>query len=259
MTSVTEAAPPALQDKERRLRDFLAIPPEVSLIPSDARLPALTPKLAEHLGAHNLEWHAIPAADAAPFDDPYLTRLYPRRPRNFDVAAHGLPSCRDALANGHREHQGMAVAVETTLKPRYLPENRQCYGTLYGFDSTADPFAAYLRKAGFLTSTRYGHHYDSLCHFLRLVDGDWRSRGLMPEGYRLTLCPPVVFNLAGTVFHPEWSTTETLELGFYWDQHGNANCFAVGSNGPGDFSYVHQIETDSDWTQLGFRLALIPK
>lgn len=157
MTPVTGAAPPALQDKERRLRDFLAIRPGVSLIPADARLPALTPKLAEHLEAYNLKWHAIPAADAEPFDDAYLARLYPRRPRNFDVAAHGLPSCRDALTKGHREHQGMAVAVETTLKPRYLPENHQCYGTLYGFDSTADPFAVHLRKAGFLTSTLYVH------------------------------------------------------------------------------------------------------
>ena len=81
----------------------------------------------------------------------------------------------------------------------------------------------------------------------------------MPQGYRLTVCPPVVFNLVGTIFHPEWSRTESLELGFYRDENGNAKCYAVGSNAPGDFSYIHEIETESDWALLGFRTALVPE
>jgi hypothetical protein len=81
----------------------------------------------------------------------------------------------------------------------------------------------------------------------------------MPPGYRLTICPPVVFNLVGTIFHPEWSETESLELGFYRDENNNAKCYAVGSNAPGDFSYIHEIETESDWALLGFRTALVPE
>ena len=79
----------------------------------------------------------------------------------------------------------------------------------------------------------------------------------MPRGYRLTICPPAVFNLVGTIFHPEWSETESLELGFYRDEKGNATCYAVGSNEPGDYSYIQRIETESDWTYLGFRVALV--
>ena len=81
----------------------------------------------------------------------------------------------------------------------------------------------------------------------------------MPDGYRLTICPPVIFNLIGTIFHPEWSRTESLELGFYRDENTNAKCYAVGSNAPEDFSYIHEIETESDWALLGFRTALVPE
>ncbi len=58
--------------------------------------------------------------------------------------------------------------------------------------------------------------------------------------------------------HREWSLTESLELGFYRDEKGNAKCYAVGSNAPNDFSYISEIETASDWTYLGFRTALVP-
>lgn len=81
----------------------------------------------------------------------------------------------------------------------------------------------------------------------------------MPQRYRLTICPPVIFNLIGTIFHREWSDTESQELGFYRDEDGSAKCYAVGSNAPGDFSFIHEIETDSDWELLGFRTALIPE
>ncbi len=82
---------------------------------------------------------------------------------------------------------------------------------------------------------------------------------MLPRGYRVTVCPPAVFNLVGTVFHPEWSETETLELGFYRDEQRNATCYAVGSNAPGDFSYITEIEGDTEWALAGFRVALVPE
>jgi hypothetical protein len=108
-------------------------------------------------------------------------------------------------------------------------------------------------------ATRFNHNYLSLRAFIRVVSEDWHARKMMPEGYRLTVCPPAVFNLVGNVFHREWSETETLELGFYRDEKGNATCYAVGSNAPGDFSYVNEVELETDWTLLGFRVALVPE
>jgi hypothetical protein len=109
-----------------------------------------------------------------------------------------------------------------------------------------------------VTGTRYNHNYASLREYVNVVNADWREKGVMPAGYRLTICPPAVFNLVGNLFHPEWSETESLELGFYRDAHGNAKCYAVGCNGPEDFSYIHEIETNSDWALLGFRNVLVP-
>jgi hypothetical protein len=90
-----------------------------------------------------------------------------------------------------------------------------------------------------------------------LLTDDWQMRGLLPSGYRVTICPPVVFNLIGSVFHPEWSQTPSLEVGWYWE-HGSAQCYVVGANGPGDFSYVEPVETAVDWKMFGFRIALAP-
>ena len=73
----------------------------------------------------------------------------------------------------------------------------------------------------------------------------------------MTLCPPVVFNLIGTVFHPEWSETESLEVGYYAEDQ-SAQCYVVGADGPMDFSYVEPLETATDWKMLGFRIALVP-
>jgi len=108
-------------------------------------------------------------------------------------------------------------------------------------------------------ATRYNHNYLSLREFIRVVTEDWRARKLLPQGYRLTICPPAVFNFVGSLFHNEWSETETLELGFYRDAAGNATCYAVGSNAPGDFSYINEVELDTDWTLAGFRIALVPE
>ncbi len=248
-----------IREREHRLREFFGLGAVVPLLHPRLWSVEVSPQITAHLAHFNLEWHIIPSADAIPFDNAYVARLYPRRSRNFERPHLHGPSYWEVLARGHSRHQGHIVAVETTLKPHYLPGNRQYYGTLYGHDATADPFAVYMGRARLTGGTRYAHTYHSLHELGNIVNEDWRTRGLLPPGYRVTLCPPAVFNLIGTVFHPEWSETETLELGFYRDDHGNATCYAVGCNAPGDFSYIHAIETSSDWTLLGFRAALLPE
>jgi|SRR5215216_3213430 len=247
------------EERARKMREFFGLAPEVVLVHDQNILTDISAPVAAHLARFNIEWHIIPDADAVPFDDAYAKRMYPMCARDFASAkAHGA-RCHEALVAGHRRHQGRILGVEATRKPVYLPGNRQSYGTAYGFDSTADPFAQYLGSGAFSTGTRYGHNYASLREFLDLVNRDWRLRDLMPKGYRLSICPPAIFNLIGNIFHCEWSETETLELGFYRDDHGNAKCYAVGSNAPGDFSYIHEVESNSDWTLLGFRTALVPE
>jgi hypothetical protein len=186
----------------------------------------------------------------------YFDRLYGGPfGKNSSIESTGV---RQKIIDGHKQHQGKVIGVETTRKPRYLPGNRQAYGTAYGFNQRADPFASYLGRAGMVNGTRYAHNYLSLRVFVEVLNEDWRSSARLPKGYRMTICPPAVFNLVGTIYHPEWSETESLELGFYRDGHGNATCYAVGCNGPGDFSYVHEVEGDTEWTLMGFRLALVP-
>ena len=248
-----------LHERETTLRQFFNLAPETSLLKQDAVIPDVSPTVAAHLARFNIEWHVIPSADAVPFDDDYVARLYPMRARDFARPDYHGESLLEALRISHRRHQGLSLGIESTGKPHYHQNNRQFYGTVYGHDATADPFASYLGKAGFATSTRYAHNYIPLREFVNLVTNDWRARALLPSGYRLTICSPALFNLVGAIFHPEWSETESLELGFYRDEKGNAHCFAVGSNAPGDYSYIQRIETDSDWTYLGFRLALVPE
>ncbi|HEX4950112.1 MAG TPA: hypothetical protein VFZ34_25830 [Blastocatellia bacterium] len=229
------------------------------MLSSEFRLPDVTPAMAEHLARFNLKWFLIPSAEVVPFDEAYVARLYPMRTRHFAQPDYHGYSVQEGLATGHRKHQGRVIGVETTQKPRYHHNNRQYYGTMYGFDATADPLLPYLKQAGFKQATRYEHTYLPLRELGNQVNQAWHSRTLMPRGYRLTICPPAVFNLVGTIFHPEWSATESLELGFYRDEKGNATCYAVGSNEPGDYSYIQRIETESDWTYLGFRIALVPE
>lgn len=247
-------------ERENKLREFFAFDATAELI-SRETLESFTvsPTVAAHVRKFNIEWHIIPSAEAVPIDtDDYRKRLYPTLKFGAGNREYQKTDAYQAIMNGHERHQGKIIGVETTLKPRYLPNNRQFYGTLYGFDAKADPFAAYLGRAHFTSGTRYAHNYKSLRDFVNLVTREWKERGLMPAGYRLTICPPVVFNLVGKIFHPEWSASESLELGFYRDAHGNAKCFAVGSNAPDDFSYIKEIETESDWALLGFRTALVP-
>lgn len=250
-----------IEDRQSRLREFFELDDQVELIPRQTiESFSVLPAVSEHLRKFNIEWHVIPSAQTVPIDtEDYRRRLYPMLKFDASNPDYKKTSSYRAIMDGHERHQGRIIGVETTPKPKYLPENRQFYGTPYGFDPKADPFAAYFGQAKMMSGTRYAHNYRSLRNLVNLITEDWSKRGLMPRGYRLTICPPVVFNLIGTVFHPEWSQTEPLELGFYRDEHNNAKCYAVGSNAPGDFSYIHEIETESDWALLGFRAAIVPE
>ena len=249
------------EEKQNKLREFFNLDENVELISREnVKSFDVPPKVAANLQRHNIEWHVVPSAEAVHIDtEDYRRKLYPTL--KFDSANRDYQKTASyrAIMDGHQRHQGRIIGVETTVKPKYLPDNRQFYGTLYGFESKADPFAEYFGEAKMMSGTRYAHNYASLRNFVNLVSKSWQKNGLMPKGYRLTVCPPVVFNLIGTIFHPEWSQTESLELGFYRDESNNAKCYAVGSNAPNDFSYIHEIETESDWALLGFRTALVPE
>ena len=247
-----------IEERSRKLYEFFGLETDVEMIASEAQKFELQPEVAEGLSHFNIEWHVIPSAEVLPTDDSYFTRLYPMPTRDFMKPGEHGASYRERLVRGHRQHQGCMIGVETTQKPCYLPGNRQFYGSHYGHDASADPFAAYMGQAGMMNGTRYDHNYLSLREFIRVVSDDWRARSIIPAGYRVTVCPPAVFNLVGTLFHPEWSDTETLELGFYRDEQGNATCYAVGSNAPGDFSYINEVEGEAEWSLMGFRLALVP-
>lgn len=242
-----------------RLQEFFGLAPDAELFAPEAKGFEVPPEAAGALSHFHIEWHVIPSADAVPLNDAYIERLYPAASREFTRPREHGGSYREQLFRGHARHQGRVVGVETTQKPRYLPGNKQFYGTPYGHDPAADPFAPYLGRAGMVNGTRFAHNYLSLREFVRVVNEDWRTRNLLPAGYRATICPPVVFNLVGNLFHPEWSETEPLELGFYRDEEGNAKCYAVGSSGPGDFSYVRGVEGEEEWALVGFRVALVPE
>jgi hypothetical protein len=247
------------EERVKRLAEFFDLGANAESLAMDAARFELRPEVVEGLRPFNIEWHIIPSEESLPLDDAYFARLYPAAPRDFTEAREHGPSYRDELVKGHRKHQGSVIGVETTVKPRYLPENRQFYGSLYGHDASADPLAPYMGRAGLMNGTRYAHNYLSLREFIRVVNEDWRARSIMPVNYRATVCPPAVFNLVGTLFHPEWSATETLELGFYRDDQGNATCYAVGSNAPNDFSHINEVEGEAEWSLMGFRLALVPE
>ena len=246
------------EERAERLREFFGLGRDAELLAPEAR-GFEPPEESGGLCHFQIEWHVVPSAETLPLDEAYAARLYSAASREFTRAREHGGSYREQLFRGHARHQGRVVGVETTRKPRYLPGNKQFYGTTYGHDPAADPFAPYLGRAGMVNGTRFAHNYISIREFVRVINEDWRARGLMPEGYRATICPPVIFNLVGTLFHTEWSETETLELGFYRDERGNANCFAVGSNGPGDFSYVRTVEGEEEWALAGFRVALVPE
>ena len=248
----------AVDERIKTLREFFGCAQNKETIASEAAKFDLSAEVTQGLERFNIEWHTIPSAEEVPLDDAYMTRLYPGAPRDFSNEREHGPAYREHIIKGHRQHQGRVVGVETTQKPRYLPGNRQFYGSVYGQDASKDPYALYMGRAGMMNGTRYAHNYLSLREFIRVVNEDWRARKLLPADYRVTVCPPAIFNLVGTIFHPEWSDTETLELGFYLDDRDNATCYAVGSNAPGDFSYINQVEGEGEWSLMGFRVALVP-
>jgi len=250
-----------IDERQIKLREFFEIDSQTELISREAvEQFNVSPNIAEHLQKYNIEWHVIPSAAPVSIDtEDYRARLYPMLKFDASNRDYQKTSSYRAIMSGHERHQGHIIGIETTVKPKYLPGNRQFYGTPYGFEPRADPFAAYFGQAKMMSGTRYGHNYRSLRNLVNFITEDWKKRGLLPKGYRLTICPPVVFNLIGTIFHPEWSATESLELGFYRDENNNAKCYAVGSNALDDFSYIHEIETESDWALLGFRIALVPE
>jgi hypothetical protein len=59
--------------------------------------------------------------------------------------------------------------------------------------------------------------------------------------------PARIFNLIGTVFHPEWSETDRSSSDFIVMNAATQRCFAVGPNAPGDFSYIDVIEGE-EWS-----------
>jgi hypothetical protein len=215
------------------------------------------------LASFNIEWHIVPPASLVPFDATYLATMYPGRSRHFEEHGYETASVRQTLEIAHQRVQGTIVGVETTEKPGYLPGNTQFYGTTFGHDPTSDPLRSYIERAGLKSgprfiNSRFAHTPATLRSLGEVIDADWRSRGLIPAGYQLAVCPPTVFNLVGLLFHREWSQTATLELSADRDERGNAVGLAVGSNGPGDFSYVRRLESNADLSLLGFRVALVP-
>lgn len=245
-----------IKDRTTKYREFFGFG-GADIIPPTVDGFEVKPEIAERLRALNFEWHFVPSGEALPCDDGYFKKLYPTAARFHGRAAGNSGSVRSLLIEGHERQQGFVVAVETTQKPVYLPRNRQFYGSSYGHDATLDPLGAYFGKVGITTGTRFEQSYLILRKLFNFLNEDWQKREILPEGYRVTVCPPGIFNLVGTIFHPEWSETESLELGFYRDEKGNATCFAVGANAPGDFSYIDVIENE-EWSLTGFRLALLP-
>ena len=248
-----------IKDREKKYREFFNLDSDTEIIKrEEAEAFDVSEKTARHLEFFNIEWHIIPSEESVPImNETYGKRMFPLIKREVNPNEYKKTSSYRAILSGHQRHQGRIVGIETTMKPKYLPQNNQQYSTAYGFEA-GDPFAPYMGKVGFATGSRYGHNYSNLRKLVNYIDDDWKKRGLMPEGFRVTICPPVIFNLIGTVFHPEWSETESLELGFYRDESGNANCYIVGSNARGDFSYIDEIDTASNWTYLGFRMAVVP-
>src|SRR5436853_2315041 len=114
-----------LEERETALREALGLDACAPLLADEARERAARLEPSEYLDHFNIEWHVVPSAEAAPFDDSYVERFYPTAPRDFASHRMHAPSYRDVIVAGHARHQGQLIGVETTRKPRYLPGNRQ--------------------------------------------------------------------------------------------------------------------------------------
>jgi hypothetical protein len=245
-----------LKSRQAALRAHFGLPSDAELVDPGFAVPSLSAEQEDHFRSFNLEWHVIPSAQSLPFDDRYFARMYPHPPSGLTEAVGIHVAVRDQLIGFHRPQQGRILAVETTMKPAYLPHNRQYYGSRHGMDRSQDPLDEVMSQARFASGTRYGHTLLELSALAELLTGQWGKRGLLPPGYVVTMCPPVVFNLVGTVFHPEWSETPSLEVGWY-TENGTTSGYVVGADAPGDFSYLVNLEPHPDWQMLGFRIALV--
>lgn len=248
-----------ITERAEKYADFFSIENTENLLNEQIRNFNISPEKAAKLAEFNIEWHFIPSHEVLPFDEKYARKMYPTATRNFFRSRIHGASIFQHLSHGHRRHQGYVVGIETTQKPKYLADGRQFYGTQFGHDPSADPLAEYMGIVGITNGMRYDHTYPVLKRFFETINEDWKRKGLLPEGYRVTVCPPAVFNLIGTIFHPEWSYTESLEIDFYRDERGNATVFAVGANAPNDFSFIHVVEGEDEVQQTGFRVALMPE
>src|SRR6185503_3931856 len=113
-----------MKEREKRLREFFGLAPDVELIPRENVRLEISSRVAEHLTQFNLEWHIVPEEKAVPIDDdPYRVRLYPMLKLDPKQRDYKKKSSYKAIINGHRNHQGRLIGVETTPKPRYLPRN----------------------------------------------------------------------------------------------------------------------------------------
>ncbi len=128
-----------IETRSERLAAFFGRSRDTRWITDDAAMPEISSEMEQHLGRLNFEWHIIPANEAMPLNDAYYDRLYPKRTGFFNSGRLHSRSIRSMFEFGHARHQGQIIAVETTMKPKYLPGNHQAYGTQYGFDSTLDP------------------------------------------------------------------------------------------------------------------------
>jgi len=144
-----------VSERSKVIREFFKLDEKIELINADAIPGKQKPDVEAYLSAFNMEWHLIPSADALPFDQRYIDSLYPTSCISSGKHGRQCDDLRLALKNGHTKHQGRMIAVEVTQKPGYLPENRQFYGTRYGFEPTADPFSRYLGRASFVNGTRF--------------------------------------------------------------------------------------------------------
>lgn len=247
-----------IEERAEKYAEFFSLNPSELLTEKISGF-EISPEISEKLQRFNIEWHFVPSAESLPFDEKYVRRMYPTASREFTRSRNNGLSIFQHISRGHKRQQGYVVGIETTQKPVYLPKNRQFYGTHFGHDPFRDPFADYMGMAEMTNGTRFDHNYLLLKNFFEIVNQDWKKRGLIPAGYRVTLCPPAIFNLIGTVFHPEWSATESLEMSFYRDERGNATVFSIGANAPNDFSYIEIIEGEDELEQTGFRIALLPE
>jgi len=264
MTTTRTSLRDELDARAQTIRDTFGLGSRDEFLAAPLGRLDISDDVRQRLRAFNIEWHVIPPSSLVPFDESYLARMYPLRSRDFHEPPYERLSVHEILTSAHRRIQGTIVGVESTQKPMYRPENcQQFYGTTYGFDPTCDPFAPYIERAGLKSgprfiNSRFSHTPGSLRSLGTVINADWQELGLIPAGYQFNICPPTAFNLIGMLFHREWSESATLELSAHFDARGNAIGLTVGSNQPGDFSYVRRLDTDPDLSRFGFRIALVP-